>query len=453
MNNMKKSIITLIMFVFLTPCGAQSHQDRKDYAVISGKVDFFTSYGKLKLLHNNKLLKEIPIEDDGSFRDTISVTSKDHTYYLEHLVLLPLYIDNQTNIKIFFSDVPSEITVSGTQAKQTQYLIERERFFKEKISNSYNTLFRQEPQEFKKNIRMRFDELKTKLKSYNFDNEFFKNQQNWIEYNYIYALIVYKNHIDKEEHLPKDFYAERDAIDFDNAQEFESNEAYRDLLKYKYFEQINENLNSPEQIEDFIKLINTLKSDNIRAYFAENLAFLIRPGNIKNKRILDFVFQNVKDKKVRQEIQENYNKVAKITVRKPASIFVNYENARGGTTSLTDLRGKRLYVNVWVTWFLPCKKELEAFEGLQEKLKGENIEFVSISMDEDKQAWREMVEKKRLKGVQLIADEASKIQFAKDYGIITLPTFLIIDEKGRIENLNAPHPSDPEIEKILKGRK
>ena len=64
-----------------------------------------------------------------------------------------------------------------------------------------------------------------------------------------------------------------------------------------------------------------------------------------------------------------------------------------------------------------------------------------------------MLEKKRLKGVQLIADEASKIQFAKDYGIITLPTFLIIDEKGRIENLNAPHPSDPEIEKILKGRK
>ena len=454
---MKKIITTLTTLVLLAPCGAQSLQKGKDYGVISGKLDFSTPNQKMRLIHNDKLFKEIAVGNDGSFRDTIPVISNDHTYYLEDPISLSLYIDNKTNIEIFMSMQPFKVTVSGAQAEQTQYFIERDHFFKEKISDAYNTLFLQEPQEFKKNIRALLGELKTKLESYNFDNEFLKNQQNWIDYNYVYALIkypdIYKFFIRKEVELPKDFYAERDAIDFDNAQEFERNEVYRTLVKIKYFEQIGENPNNPERIDNFIKLISTLKSDNIRAYFAENLVLLIKPGNTENKKILNFILHNVKDKKVIQDAKEAYHKTLKLAPGKPAPLFTNYENAQGGTTSLTDLKGKRLYVSIWTTWCLPCKTKLADLRVLQEKLKGENIEFVSIAIDNDKQEWREMVKKREYKGVQLIADKASESQFIKECDITQIPTFLIIDEKGRIVSLNAPQPSDPDIEKVLKGKK
>ena len=162
---MKKIITTLTTLVLLAPCGAQSLQKGKDYGVISGKLDFSMPNQKMRLIHNDKLFKEIAVGNDGSFRDTIPVISNDHTYYLEDPISLSLYIDNKTNIEIFMSMQPLKVTVSGAQAEQTQYFIERDHFFKEKISDAYNTLFLQEPQEFKKNIRALLGELKRKLES------------------------------------------------------------------------------------------------------------------------------------------------------------------------------------------------------------------------------------------------------------------------------------------------
>ena len=97
--------------------------------------------------------------------------------------------------------------------------------------------------------------------------------------------------------------------------------------------------------------------------------------------------------------------------------------------------------------------EIPALKALHDKLKGKNIEFVSISIDEDKDAWRKAVKERELKGVQLIADKAFESQFIQDYGISQIPTFLIIDKDGKIVSPNAPLPSDPDIEKILTGKK
>ena len=112
-----------------------------------------------------------------------------------------------------------------------------------------------------------------------------------------------------------------------------------------------------------------------------------------------------------------------------------------------------MYIDVWATWCRPCLAEIPALKALHDRLKGKNIEFVSISIDEDKEAWRKAVKEKQLKGVQLIADKAFDSQFIRDYAINQIPTFLIIDKQGHIVNPNAPRPSDPDIEKILTDKK
>lgn len=77
-------------------------------------------------------------------------------------------------------------------------------------------------------------------------------------------------------------------------------------------------------------------------------------------------------------------------IDKPSPIFENFENIKGGTTSLKDLKGKYVYIDVWATWCGPCKAEIPHLKSLEEKYQGKNIVFVSISVDskEDHDAWQ-----------------------------------------------------------------
>jgi thiol-disulfide isomerase/thioredoxin len=130
--------------------------------------------------------------------------------------------------------------------------------------------------------------------------------------------------------------------------------------------------------------------------------------------------------------------------------FIDYENFKGGKTSLDDLKGKYVYVDVWATWCGPCKREIPFLKEVEKAYHGKNIEFVSISIDQakDHEAWLEMVKEKELGGVQLFADNDWKSQFVTDYKINGIPRFILIDPQGNIVTPDAPRPSSDEL-KVL----
>ncbi|HKJ07217.1 MAG TPA: TlpA disulfide reductase family protein [Flavobacteriaceae bacterium] len=132
---------------------------------------------------------------------------------------------------------------------------------------------------------------------------------------------------------------------------------------------------------------------------------------------------------------------------KPSPKFENYENYNGGTTSLDDLKGKYVYVDVWATWCAPCKAEIPYLKELEEEYRDKNIEFVSISVDKakDHETWKNMVAEKELKGVQLFAENDWNSQFVKDYKINGIPRFILIDPDGNIITPDAPRPSSEKL--------
>ncbi len=145
---------------------------------------------------------------------------------------------------------------------------------------------------------------------------------------------------------------------------------------------------------------------------------------------------------------------------KPSPEFNNYENYNGGTTSLKDLRGKFIYIDVWATWCGPCKAEIPALKALENEFHNKNIAFVSISVDNGrgykdnskelaKKGWKEMIKDKDLGGIQLYADKAWKSEFIKDFHINSIPRFLLIDPKGNIVDANAPRPSSKKIKELF----
>lgn len=456
---MKKIVTSIAVISLFAACGEKAAEGKVDYAVLSGKVSSVDAKGenqKLLLLQNDEVVKEIPVQADGTFRDTIREIGDNHFYYLVEnpAVQTPLYLANGTNMELTLNEEVGKTMVSGSQTKQTQYLIERNSFINDRINGADSNLFGQKPQEFKENVKAFFAELDKKLKAYGFDEEFVKNQEKWTNYKFVEYLTIFPTYhrytSGDEAILPDDFYAERDGIDYDNAEEFRTIDTYRDLVRSKFYTIIN-NPNDAENIKKFISEVNALKSDNIRADLAKGTFQLISPNSTVNKEIFDFINKNVTDEKVKEAAKKAYDVATKLTSGSPSPKFSNYENFNGGTTSLDDFKGKVTYIDIWATWCLPCRGEIPALKELEKKFHGKDVAFVSISIDQNKDEWKEFVKSEDLKGVQLFAENAFESQFIQDYGIRQIPTFIIIDKEGKIVNADAPRPSSDEIIGLLEG--
>ena len=128
-----------------------------------------------------------------------------------------------------------------------------------------------------------------------------------------------------------------------------------------------------------------------------------------------------------------------------------YLDINGKEVSLSDLKGKYVYIDVWATWCGPCQYELPHLKELEKKMHGKKIVFVSISCDKDKAAWEKMVKEQGLGGVQL--HNGGDHEFMTAFGIRGIPRFILLDKEGKIVNPNMTRPSNPETEKTLKALK
>ncbi|PNQ72371.1 thioredoxin [Hanstruepera neustonica] len=139
--------------------------------------------------------------------------------------------------------------------------------------------------------------------------------------------------------------------------------------------------------------------------------------------------------------------------------FEDYENFDGSTTSLADLKGKYVYIDVWATWCGPCKAEIPALKEIEKEYHDKNIQFVSMSIDDDRthggswdkarEDWKAMVKDKELGGVQIFAPNGWQSEFVQNYKINGIPRFILIDPDGKVVTPDAPRPSSPKLKELF----
>ena len=212
------------------------------------------------------------------------------------------------------------------------------------------------------------------------------------------------------------------------------------LLQQEVFDNVDDlyTLEKPE----FLKSLNDKKTrfTDLQGQYKNLDSILVASDNKDTEGLFTF-------------LANRYDMLYKMAKLKgtPSPKFINYENHKGGTTSLDDLKGKYVYIDVWATWCGPCKREIPFLKEIEKEFHGKNIAFVSISIDKKEvyDTWKTMVSEKELGGIQLLADNNWSSQFVRDYNIEGIPRFILIDDKGNILDANAPRPSNPQLKDLL----
>ena len=118
----------------------------------------------------------------------------------------------------------------------------------------------------------------------------------------------------------------------------------------------------------------------------------------------------------------------------------------GKTVSLSNFRGKVVYLDFWASWCGPCLAEAPAAVELKKKFAGRDVVFLNISIDAKPDDWRKALTKHPLTGpssVHLIDKAEHHTSVARTYQTESaIPSYWLIGRDGRIKAAHAPRPSD-----------
>lgn len=79
----------------------------------------------------------------------------------------------------------------------------------------------------------------------------------------------------------------------------------------------------------------------------------------------------------------------------------------------------------------------------------DKISFLSLSRDENTEAWQRKLAKDKPEWAQYIFEKSSGDEFMNAMGINGIPRFLIVGKDGRLIAADAARPSDENIIEIL----
>lgn len=236
------------------------------------------------------------------------------------------------------------------------------------------------------------------------------------------------------------------------------------LVKFSaYLKNCLKDINNPEYLDiiEFRDIIEELEKDNNK-YLLDlpELGQHINDYKITNEilsalssdGLIDAVLEKRKtdEKKINSKdylkiIKKSFDKYKTVNPGNQAPDFIA-EDIKGNHIKLSDYQGKLIVIDIWATWCGPCLEEMPVFEEIEEEFKDSEVEFIALSIDSNREAWKKFIEKNNKKGTQIIINRKN----LEPYFVVTIPRYIVISKKQKIINAFGPYPSTGELAEIIR---
>lgn len=444
-----------ILFIAILLFSCKQEEGKIEYSVINGNVT--NNAAETAIIQGNDFEARIPIVENGSFSDTLHL--KNNGFY--QLFIGPertsIYLEKGHNLEVNLDaeEFDETLKYSGSLASINNFLAAKYLWNEKNLS--YKDLFSLDEEEFIKKIEANKNTMDSLYASFQVKNENFdkiNNDENkyakaFLIESYQGAHVYYTKNEDFT--VSEDFYSPLKNINYSDTLAFRNSTEYRRFINTHFNRIAQEEAGDQDPTIAYLNKVDNSLPDG---YAKDQLMMGHLQYGLKPDENLDRVFEIFKNANKNPEnlatVTQRYELLKALTPGNPSPTF-NYENYKGGTTSLADLKGKYTYIDVWATWCGPCLREIPSLQEIEKDYTGKNIQIVSISIDEEKDydKWREMVEEKSLGGIQLMADNNWSSKFVQDYAILGIPRFILVDPEGNIVSADAPRPSDPQLREML----
>ncbi len=453
---MKKLLSIYAFILIFLGCG----ENNDDYIVFSGNIKNNNEKTVKVTNYNSTVNVEIPIDSTGDFSGSVLVEKGGYYFFQIGRSYTSVRFKKGKNVfvNIDAKDFFKSLSYSGELQIENNYNVSKAKLRSEQVGDPKD-YFVVPLQDFLPKIEKTRDTLYSLLRNSNLSDSDKEIEKDVIYYEYLQAYNNYQKfysyHKNVNAELPDNYYEPIINMDMDNDIMFRFSRAYRNLV-IENFRLLSkkELVNNPGTsiIEFVTNQIKDIKSEDIREQYASMLIRQMKEDNTNIDRDYNLIMELLSTQRMKDKLTQRFHS-AKSTKAGHASVEFNYENFDGGMTSLKDLKGKVLYIDVWATWCGPCIKEFPYLKKLIEDYKDKDIEFVSISIDSKNQydKWRKMVADKNIGGLQLYDSEGLSSSFMRAFSVGLIPRFMMLDAEGKIITARAPRPSSEEVRKFIDG--
>ena len=122
----------------------------------------------------------------------------------------------------------------------------------------------------------------------------------------------------------------------------------------------------------------------------------------------------------------------------------------GKTVDLSKFRGRTVVIQYWASWSDPAKADMATLKELLSKY-GSKLGVIGVNLDVDRGQMESFLKENRLPWHQVFEKGGLDSRLANELGIMTVPTMILIDSKGRVVRRNVEVAElDGELKKLIR---